>query len=558
MENWQHLCRLSDRDTIAAFGGHFEGAALVWLNGLPPSEKANMITFKQAFDRRFKSAAMNFKFMTMKQADAEEPQTYLATAEKEGLKQPTLSEDVKVMIITNGLTPKYKARVLGREPKTFTDLRHSLDIVQAELACANLTINQEKPKLPDDNQQMASIMSTILTEINKLRQAQEVSSVQTDRGRSRQHPQQPPHQFYRQQQNRGQNQRQCPGCGFYGPSLVWSLLLMVLVWLPIVVATQPPVQRLNYGILFEPNSKLHFGQEFWSHTFEIPLPSSMYLPELNPCRRRRCESLYSVVKTINNLRAQCMSNVNVTIAEIHRLIPHSYFPNSLSFNSRRKRGLFDFIGQISKSLFGTATTNDLQNLQRHIQALNNNNVKLAKAMAKEAYQLTSFMTTVNERFDNVIDAVKTNHDQSITLANQFASSLDGIEHSFVLLENMMLTQINATTVLNKHLEHTKLAIHDLVKGRLSPFLLSPKDISHTLRQVQNILSRKYPGFNIIHKDPLYYYSSADFLFARHHSSLYVLLKFPISPFVKPLSRTLQSVLCSSSYQLYFKSCYPVT
>ena len=37
----------------------------------------------------------------------------------------------------------------------------------------------------------------------------------------------------------------------------------------------------------------------------------------------------------------------------------------------KRRGLFDFIGQISKSLFGTATSDEIATLQRHMQTLNN-------------------------------------------------------------------------------------------------------------------------------------------------------------------------------------------
>ncbi|XP_069123363.1 LOW QUALITY PROTEIN: uncharacterized protein [Argopecten irradians] len=324
--------------------------------------------------------------------------------------------------------------------------------------------------------------------------------------------------------------------GVFGLPQMWNVIVMALLCLPIVFSESSSVQRLNYGILFEPAQKLHLGQEYWSHTFKIPLPTSLSLPGIVPCKRRTCESANSVIQTLNNLRTQCMANVNETVRELHRLIPHSYLPNNSPFSSRRnKRGLFDFIGEISKSLFGTATSSDVSNLKRHMQILNRNNVKLAKAMADEAHQLTSFISTVNDRFDNVMNAIKTNHDQTITLSNQFARSLDGIEHEFVLLEKMMLMQINATTILDKHLEHAKLAIHDLVKGKLSPFLLAPHVIDDSLKQIQSIIDRKFPGFNIIHRNPLYYYSFARFLFARHHGNLYILLQIPISTFVEPLS-----------------------
>lgn len=324
--------------------------------------------------------------------------------------------------------------------------------------------------------------------------------------------------------------------GLNGIALMWYFIAVMLACSSSVQGDpQTPIQRLNYGLLFEPTAKLHLGQEYWSHTFKIPLPTKMYLPGIATCRHQTCKKSSNLVNTFNNLRTQCMSNINTTVMQIHHLIPHSYFPNTLSFSSSRsKRGLLDFIGQISKSLFGTATSDDVEDLKRHMQVLNNNNVKIAKAMAHEAHELTSFMSAVNDRFDNVVKAVKLDHDQTMTLSQQFAASLDGMEHEFLILENMMLIQINATTVLDKHLEHAKLAVHDLVKGKLSPFLLSPKDLRTTLKQVQRIMNRKYPGFHIIHNNPLHYYSFANFLYSRHHSYLYVLLKIPISAFIHPL------------------------
>lgn len=45
--------------------------------------------------------------------------------------------------------------------------------------------------------------------------------------------------------------------------------------------------------------------------------------------------------------------------------------------SRHKRRILDFVGQISKSLFGTATPDDIATLQRHMQTLNRNNAQIA-------------------------------------------------------------------------------------------------------------------------------------------------------------------------------------
>lgn len=231
-----------------------------------------------------------------------------------------------------------------------------------------------------------------------------------------------------------------------------------------------------------------------------------------------------------------MASVNSTVQEIHALIPQSQIPHHNQFigSSRSKRALFDFVGQISKSLFGTATSDDIDTLQRHMQLLNHNNVKIAKAMAVQEKHLSSFISTVDARFNNVMGAIKKNHDDTVALTDLLHRSVDSAENEFALLEQLILKQTNATATLNLALKHIKISIHDLIKGKLSPFLLTPHVIKSSLNQIQSIIDQKYPQFNIIHKDPLYYFSFGDFLYARTHSTLFLTLKIPISPFKQPL------------------------
>ena len=130
-----------------------------------------------------------------------------------------------------------------------------------------------------------------------------------------------------------------------------------------------------------------------------------------------------------------MSNINATVNQMRQLIPSSNPPRKNPFfgTSRVKRGLFDFIGEISKSLFGTATASDISTLQRHMQTLNRNNAKLAKAMAVHEKHLSSFISTVNKRFDNVMNAVEQNHRDAVMYATQAQHSIDAVEHEFMLL-----------------------------------------------------------------------------------------------------------------------------
>lgn len=174
-------------------------------------------------------------------------------------------------------------------------------------------------------------------------------------------------------------------------------------------------------------------------------------------------------------------------------------------------------------------------------------------MAVQAKHLSSFISTVDARFNNVMGAIKKNHDDTVALTDLLHRSVDSAENEFALLEQLILKQTNATATLNLALEHIKISIHELIKGKLSPFLLTPHVIKSSLNQIQSIIDQKYPQFNIIHEDPLYYFLFGDFLYARTHSTLFFTLKIPISPFKQTL--LLYSLLISCTHQLINFTCH---
>uniref|UniRef100_A0A8W8MST3 Uncharacterized protein n=1 Tax=Magallana gigas TaxID=29159 RepID=A0A8W8MST3_MAGGI len=93
-----------------------------------------------------------------------------------------------------------------------------------------------------------------------------------------------------------------------------------------------------------------------------------------------------------------------------------------------------------------------------MQTLDNNNVKLAQAMAHQDHHLSSFISTVDKRFNNVMSAVQKNHQDAIALSILAHRSMDAVEHEFVILSELIFRQTNVTAQLEKELEHVKLGI----------------------------------------------------------------------------------------------------
>lgn len=75
---------------------------------------------------------------------------------------------------------------------------------------------------------------------------------------------------------------------------------------------------------------------------------------------------------------------------VHNMLKHTDVTEQSKTESRTRRGLFDFIGSISKSLFGTATVDDVNRLARHINILIYKNNAFAKDLTHHDELLSSY------------------------------------------------------------------------------------------------------------------------------------------------------------------------
>lgn len=304
-----------------------------------------------------------------------------------------------------------------------------------------------------------------------------------------------------------------------------------------VEPTREIVQRINYGVVFSKKSNIIFGQEFWHHTFQVPIPKKEESQPYPSCDivHQHCYILNQAISQLSAVRAHISSNINHTVNTIHQLVPKENLLVQSNIKSKSKRGLFDFIGSISKSLFGTATVKDVNRLARHMNILSRNSHKLAKSMAHHDELLSSYMSKTDKRFGNIVSEIKNNHDFIQNVTQETAKFITEFEKVSAKLSSLSLKQMNDSSEINKYLEEITIGIHELVKGKLSPFLVPPHVLKHTISQIQIILNEKFKGFYLTHSDPTHYYSNANMLYTRQHSHLYISLKFSISTFSVPMS-----------------------
>ena len=306
-------------------------------------------------------------------------------------------------------------------------------------------------------------------------------------------------------------------------TLLWSLVL--LCCLMGGAQSSETLQRMNYGVVFQTKSALQLSNEYWLHTYKVPLPAGLHLPSIGTCHKDddTCILIGHVLAQINTVRAETSARLNHTLETVYRLIPES-----THIKGRGKRSLLPFLGQLSRTIFGTATLDDINVLARHINELTRRSMKISNAIEQHGAHMSSFMEKANKRMDNLMDGVKNNEMAINYVHSQLQTSIRDLQNNFEQMSSILTKQIQQSNHLNHQLDEIKLGIIDLVKGKLSPLILPPELLQNTIKEVQALLNSKYPEFFVAHTPVDQLYKSENFLYARYNNSLFITIKLPIS------------------------------
>ena len=288
---------------------------------------------------------------------------------------------------------------------------------------------------------------------------------------------------------------------------------------------------MNYGIVLKEQSRIVLSNEYWLHTYELQTPENIPIPSIGTCHKDEstCLLISHILSNINTIRAETAIRLNNKIETIRKLIPEARVTKS-----RSRRSLLPFIGGLSKSLFGTATTDDVNMLARHINALNKRTRDIATVLTQHENHLSSFIVKSNHRMDQLMQGVKDNYIAINYIHAQLEKTTETLEESFQQMLSILALQIKTASHINHELDEFKIGITNLVNGKLSPLLLPQSSLESTLTEIQKILDLKYPGFHVS-QTPANIYTSSNFLYVRNGTKLYLTIKIPISHFKEPLT-----------------------
>lgn len=189
----------------------------------------------------------------------------------------------------------------------------------------------------------------------------------------------------------------------------WMMVFLLSFITPALCNESQAINRWNYGVTYIPQGIISATNDYWQHTFELPLPPATFPHIKSPTcvdTSNDCSLVDSLLVQIQDIQRESRITLSSIRSQIISLVPYMSLPDS---TSRSKRSLLPFIGQLSKSLFGTASMGDIQLLASKILALKQRQDGILSNAQQFSGHLASYVQSTNDRIDGITEGMKENH-----------------------------------------------------------------------------------------------------------------------------------------------------
>ena len=336
--------------------------------------------------------------------------------------------------------------------------------------------------------------------------------------------------------------------------------------------------RQHYGVMFTPEKNIYNSNAYWRHTYAVPfkrptLPKFESVgcrklklpPSQNPLNtathnstdnvyRNRdpaveiCRSFRSIIAEFHSQIESFEARVNDTEYSISKLLHPELRIDAKTlcqFHSRNKRSApLSFIGDLQRSIFGVATTRDIDTLASHV--LHIESFLNSSSTAQKSYQehLDSYIVAASDRFDNMNDHI----DRHRSIMNDTIDELrrltsvvqkgqgdinniwQGVDSLIIMVLSTFRSSLLSTHYLEKFTTESDKrlnAVQTLLQGFLPIQLIKPQLLRATLLSISDQLRSHYPYFRVAHHTLFDHYKTPGVLFSHTENYLYIQVKVPL-------------------------------
>ena len=108
------------------------------------------------------------------------------------------------------------------------------------------------------------------------------------------------------------------------------------------------------------------------------------------------------------------------------------------------------------------------------------------------------------------------------------------EKNFMIM-SILVDQLQKSSYLSHSFANLKYGIYNLMRNQLTTNIIPYAVMAKTMNHIQVALNNKRPGFQLIFKDPHFYFLHNTFSFYRQDNKIMITMKFPIGKIHKPMS-----------------------
>ena len=283
------------------------------------------------------------------------------------------------------------------------------------------------------------------------------------------------------------------------------------------------IYRPEVGVVFEFQGPAVPSANYWYQSFVVDLPNFTEVVQ-HTLGSNRSSNAY-VQKAVEDLREE---TARIHAAAKQRL---NELPRQEAEKKRARRGApLAFVGSLSKSLFGTATFEDLQRVAAKVNRLIVSGAKLTNSLVAHERHFESYMKTNNHRVDNLVRGLKDAFGTFDIMAHELDKYADHFRLELAAARNQSdsLYRLGmAATKAIRMLREIDAAIDQLSTGNLPAALLPYSELAYALETVASVQLKSGHHYGLLHRDPHYYYRHGDYVANLVDGQIWITLKVPV-------------------------------
>jgi methyl-accepting chemotaxis protein len=329
----------------------------------------------------------------------------------------------------------------------------------------------------------------------------------------------------------------------------WTIILTLCIWWKLLQAQTIKETGSKTGIYFDEIGTVLFYPTRWTVVTYINLEPTRELWKQTKFHQKKVMEFCQKIKDKNWYHYtdcaafdQYMRSKSRYIDNLKDLVAEYLTENVQNENHRPKRGVLNFVGELSKILFGTLTQSDARNYNKHITELKKEQKEYLHLSKEQMTVIKTTITSVNSTLQKVNQNERTLRDGLSRLLNYSTHKFDELEEEIrnVNLINEQFRLLQRGVDESQHSFETLIdAFVHAAQGTLQPQLITSEKIRSLLKTQKLPNGLDYPNFpfselqriitpsTYAYKQYLVYILKVP-LFSSTEYYLYKMLPFPVA------------------------------